>query len=278
MPASCPDRHPAATTTAPAAGARRRRSVTPATRPVADARPRSTSSSITVDPGRPAGGDAARRPGGGCRPGGPRRGRRRPGCRGRAAARAPGTRAADEPAGGEPELVLVGEQVVGGRPVGGVDGHQQGAVGHGSRPTARTPPRARAANAGQARAAAMLRAVSALLAEVGLADRGQHAGRRPGGAAAGLGVDHGDGHARPRPPRQATDSPITPPPDHHDVAAGVRVGHAAHATGGSTRRTAAPTAGGQAESPTGACTICRTTHGPTSSRAGRSTSLVGATR
>ena len=52
-----------------------------------------------------------------------------------------------------------------------------------------------AANAGHRRADARARAEQGFLAVVDLADRGEHPRRRPRGPPAGLGVDHGDGHA-----------------------------------------------------------------------------------
>ena len=87
------------------------------------------------------------------------------------------------------------------------------------------------AKPGQARSGGQVEGGQGLLAEVGLGHRGQHAGRRPGGAPAGLGIDQGHGQARTRGPPghgQADDAAA----DHHDVVAAVRGHRAPHAGAG----------------------------------------------
>ena len=279
MPASRPDRHPAATTTVPAARNPTFRTTTPVTAP-APAAPRpaistpSTSSSMTVTPpARQAPTSASRT----------RRLSTWWSSARSAPPRIPGANRGSDLRHSvavsrravRPRDWLVGQQVVGGGPVRTVEGDHQRAAGQ---VVDRQPGRL-LEGPGECRPRPRRGHVEGgegLLAEVRLAHRGQHAGRRPAGPAPGPGVDQGDGHARGRrlPGHGQSDHAA---PDHDDVRC-VLVGHGpmlrAVPTG---RRPAARALPGSRYRLEGVYNL-RTTHGPTSSRVGRSTSLVGATR
>ena len=185
---------------------------TPRTRPSADLDPGRPGRPRMVTPAARQAAEQRRRRRPGCRPGGRRAGRRPPLMPG-------GQQRLGLPAGPGAEPARPAARGPGGRR--GPGRWRPGRTGRrppagcrrpGSRRPGPTAASRSAAKPGQAAAGGQVEGGQGLLAEVDLGHRGQHAGRRPRGAPAGVGVDHGDAAGRPPAARQATARPMMPPP------------------------------------------------------------------